>query len=171
MFVGLIDKLSIVASTEKEFVTDSFDRAAGRKAANLKKEVKDLIEKVDGKQSLWVVMPGSVLGKTPLSDDEKGKKALEKLDNVSLGITIDKDVKMAVNIAAKSADAAKELAQEIKDGLDTAKGFLAIAAGQEKRLAPVVDLVGSIKLSTDGNSVTLKSEVSEELLEKSLDKD
>jgi hypothetical protein len=170
LFVGLVDKTTIVGSHEKDFIIDSFARAAGQKKSALKKEVQDLIEKVDGKQSLWFVVPGEVLAKAqfPGKEEEETKKHIERIESVTLSFNIGKDVKLSLSIAAKNADSAKEMAEDVKKGLDMAKGFLPVIVQQEKRLAPLVDIVGAIKVETEGKSVTISSEVSEELIEKGI---
>jgi len=170
VFVGLVDKTTIVGSHEKDFVIDSFARAAGQKKSALKKDVLDLIEKVDGKQSFWVVVPGEVLAKAqfPGKDDEEAKKQIDRVESVTLGLTISKEVKLSIAIAAKNADSAKEMAEDVKKGLDMAKGFLPVIVQQQKQLAPLVDIVGAIKVGTEGKSVTITSEVSEELIEKGI---
>ena len=93
-----------------------------------------------------------------------------KIDNINLGLNITEDFTMAMAVATKSADAAKEIAEELKNGLEQVKGILALIAGQQKEVAPLVDIIGSMKVATDSNTVTLKSEVSHELIEKSLKK-
>jgi hypothetical protein len=171
-FVGVIDKTTIVASTEKDYVLKCFDTAAGKKSGAVKKELKELIEKTDSKQSMWMIMPGSLVGNSRLApQEEKFKKNVEKVDIFSVGLTLEKDAKLAVAIASKNAENAKELAEDIKAKLDEVKGFLTLIAGQNPQLAPVLDLVNAAKVGTEGNTVTLKGEVSEELIEKALKKD
>ena len=92
------------------------------------------------------------------------------MNSITAGLMVDKGVKVALAIAAKSGDSAKELAEEIKEGLNQVKGLLALMADQNKEIAPLVDTVGNLRVNTEGNTVTLKSEVSEELIEKSLKK-
>jgi hypothetical protein len=172
LFVGLMDKTTIIASTEKDFVLDSFGRASGKTKGTVKKELQELVEKADAKQSVWMGLGHSIFDKIPQAgQDEKAKKSIEKIKDLTFGLSIAKDIKLTISVTAKSADSAKELAEEAKEGLETAKGFLALAAGQEKRLAPLVDLVGGMKISTEGSTVTLKGEASEELIEKSLPKE
>ena len=92
------------------------------------------------------------------------------MNSITASLMVDKGIKIALAIAAKSADSAKELAEEIKEGLNQAKGLLALMADQNKEIAPLVDTVGNLRVNTEGNTITLKSEVSEELIEKGLKK-
>jgi hypothetical protein len=167
----MVDKNTIVFSMDKAFVMESFDRASGKKTPALKKEIAALIGKANQSQSMWLVAPGAVFVKSPLAEDEKNKKILEKIENVSVGFTVAEDFTMLTSIVTKTEDSAKEISQQLKDGLEQMKGLLALVAGQQKELAPLVDIVGSIKVGTESATVTLKSEVSHEMIEKSLKKD
>ncbi len=171
MYVGLVDKSVLLASSDKEFVTDSFARAAGKKKSTLKKDVQELIEKMDPKQSMWFVIPGNFLSGTPLAGEEKAKKILDKTQHISLGLAIDTSVKFAVTFATKSEEVAKELVEDLKEPLDMLKNLLAFGANQQPLIAPLVDIVGSIKIAAEGKNVTLKSEVNEDLIKEGLKKD
>jgi hypothetical protein len=169
-FAALIDKNTMIIASDKATILDAFDRSSGKKKVALKKELLALLEKVNQNQSMWMVAPGSVFAKSPLAEDDKAKKIIEKIDNINLGLNLNEDFTMAMAIVTKSADAAKEIAEELKNGLEQVKGILALVAGQQKEVAPLVDIVGSMKVSTESNTVTLKSEVSHDLIEKSLKK-
>ena len=106
-----------------------------------------------------------------LTQLQAAKKNLEKIDSIGGGITISKDVKISLAVLAKNADAAKEISEEMKDGLNQAKGLLAVMVGNMEKLAPLVDVVNGIKISADGNIVHIKGEASEELIEKALKKE
>jgi hypothetical protein len=170
VFVAVVDKTTIVASPEKQSVLDAFARGEGKKKGMVKKEIQDLIEKANAKQSLWFAATAQAFLKSELASDERAKKNLEKMDNMTAGFTVDKGVLFTLAIATKSAANAKELAEEIKEGLNQAKGILALLADQNKQIAPLVDTVGNLRVNTEGSTITLKSEVSEEIIEKGLKK-
>lgn len=170
VFVGLVDESTLVAAPTRQYVLDAFARKTGKKETTLKKEVLALIEKADAKQSLWLALPGSTLGKSELAQDERTKKTLEKIDALTFGLTLADGIQAQVAITAKSIEAAGELAKEIKEGLEQAKGLITLLAGSQKELAPVVDILGAIKTSTEGNTILLKGGVSADTLEKSLKK-
>ncbi len=171
IFVAVVDKATVVASHDKDYVIDCFSVAAGSKKFTAKKELKDLIDKVDAKQSWWLVMPGTVLNKGTVAlaqQDEKVKKMLEKIDSVTLGIAIEKDIKLTLGVGSKNAENAKELAEDLKDKFNDGKQFLIFFASQNKQLEPLVDAVNATKIGAEGNSVALKFELSEEVIEKAL---
>ena len=168
-FAGMVDKNTIVAAQEKESVEAAFETAAGKsKGKGLRPDMKELMEKIDTKQSLFVAVPASTLKKLPEPPDEKSKKTIEKILSATVGLTVDTDLKLAITIASKSADAAKELAEEIKENLEQAKGLVALVAGMKPELAPLVDVVGALKVAAESNNVIIKSEVSGEMIEKAL---
>jgi len=172
IFVAVVDKGTIVASNDKDYVVDCFAVAAGSKTFTVKKELKELLDKVDAKQSWWFVMPGTVLNKGPVAQlaqqDDKAKKILEKIESVALGITIEKDFKLTLGVGSKNAENAKELAEDLKDKFNDGKQFLIFFASQNKQLEPLVDAVNATKIGAEGNSVALKFELSEEVIEKAL---
>jgi hypothetical protein len=169
-YAALIDKNTAVISQDKSFILDSFERSTGKKKVALKKDIKALIEKANQGQSIWLVAPGAVFAKSPLAEDDKAKKIIEKIDSLNVGVNLTEDISMNTAIVTKSPDAAKEISEEVKNGLEQMKGLLSLIAGQQKELAPLVEVVGSIKVAVDNTTITLKSEVSKEMIEKSLKK-
>src|SRR5207244_7507019 len=120
----------------------------------------------------WFVMPGTVLNKGPVAQlaqqDDKAKKILEKIESVTLGIAIEKDFKLTLGVGSKNAENAKELAEDLKDKFNDGKQFLIFFATQNKQLEPLVDAVNATKIGAEGNSVALKFELSEEVIEKAV---
>jgi hypothetical protein len=169
-FVGIVDPTTIVAGPEKQYILDAFAKAAGSKKAAVKKELQELVEKADAPQSVWFAATANAFLKGELSADEKAKKNIEKMHNITGGITVDKGIQARLVIAAKSPENAKELSEDIKVGLDQAKGLLALLADQNKEIAPLVDTIGGLKVNTEGSNITLKTEVSEQVIEKGLKK-
>jgi hypothetical protein len=169
-FVGIIDSSTLVAGPDKQYILDAFAKAPTTKNAGVKKELQDLIEKADGKQSIWFAATANAFLKGDLSGDENAKKNLEKMHSITAGVVVDRGIKAALVIATKSPENAKELTEHMKAGLDQAKGLLTLLAEQNKELAPLVDTVASLRVNTEGNMITLKTEVSEETIEKSLKK-
>ncbi|HLJ98228.1 MAG TPA: hypothetical protein VKU02_34030 [Gemmataceae bacterium] len=169
-FVGLVDASTIVASTEKPYVLDALAKSNSKKSTAPKKAIQELIEKVDGKQSVWFAATAQAFLKGDLSGDERAKKNLEKINNLSAGVTVNTGVKVGLTIATKTPANAKELADEIKEGLSQVKGLLALMADQDKRLAPLVDVITNLRTNTDGNTIAVQGDVSAEVIEKALKK-
>jgi len=167
LLVSVIDKNTIVATVDKQSLQEAFARASSDKPVKLKKEVEELLQGVDGRQSLWVAMLGEALSKNEMLPDDK-KKTLEKIDTISAGITVAKDIKLLIDVLAKSSEGAKDIAGEISDGLNNLKGLAAFAANNQKELAPAVGVLESVKVVTEGKKISVKSEVPQDVIEKSL---
>jgi hypothetical protein len=164
VFVAIIDNSAIVASGEKSFVVDAFGKATAS-GAQLKPEMAKVIESAeDG--SVWLAVPGSALSKSELVNEDKAKASVAKIDHVTASVKIAKDVKFSVTIATKSEANAKELSEEIKEGLNQAKGMVAFLASQQKEAAPAVDVMNAVKVAVEGKKVTIKAEASEEMIDK-----
>jgi hypothetical protein len=170
VFVGLVDENTLVAGSSKAYILDAFAKKAGTKETTLKKDLAALIEKIDSKQSIWLAVPGSTLGKSELTQEERAKKTLEKIAALTVGLTLADNIVANIAITAKTAEAAGELAKEMKEGLEQAKGLVTVLSGSQKELAPVADFLGAIKTSTEGNTILLQGGVSAETLEKALKK-
>jgi hypothetical protein len=161
MYAGIVDKSTIVLATEKSYVLEAFDRAAGKKTGNLKKELATLIAKANPSQSVWLVAPASVFvgpGDTT--------ETLKKIDHLNVGFSLTNEFKMAAAIVTKSADATKEVTEQLNAGIEQLKGILALMADEEKKYAVVVDLIGAMRVTSEGVVITLKTELSQQTLEK-----
>jgi hypothetical protein len=170
MFAAVADAKTLVAAPTKEYVADALDKANGKKAGGLKnKEMAALLQQADGRQSAWMVMGGSALEKgLPAGVDDNVKAFLKKLDMVAGGLTVTDDVKMQVVLGAKDPQAAKDLHKVVTEGINQGVGVLALLAGQQKELAPLVDVVKGIRTTSKDKAVTINATVPADLIEKAL---
>jgi len=171
-YVALLDKRVLVASPAKDLIIDALDKAKGRKKTVLKnKELGQLLEKANGRQSVWIAVLPTALGKIlPIDDDSSIRDELAKIDAISGGFTIDDDVKLELALAVKDRDVAGELTTEINEGLNIALTLVALAAHEKKELAPALDALKSLKATAKGNTIILKGAITAEMIEKSLKK-
>jgi hypothetical protein len=166
-YVSIASKQYLLIALAKDYVIDAQEKLAGRKKTNLKsKEMAALIGRLDPKQSLSLATIGKALEKGPLAEQEKGKEIIEKLDDVIFGVTIDKDIDVVLAVTAKDEKAAEALDDEIRNGLNLALGAAAFVASQKKELAPLVDVLKSIKPKTKGKNITVTVKFEGEDLEK-----
>src|SRR5262249_61711595 len=167
VFVAVVDKNTIVVSPGKDFVLDAIDKQAGRKKSELKsKELKDLLGRVDAKYSIWTAVLGSTLQNSPLAQEDSAKEIVNKVQDVIAGVAIDKDLKVELGITAKSTQDAKDLEAKVKEGLNSALGILALLAGNEKKLEPLIDVLKMVKPSLKEKTVTVQLKIDGEDIEK-----
>jgi hypothetical protein len=154
MFVAMIDNTTVVAAIKQSDVAAALDVKAGKKQNEVKKELQGLLAKSNPKQSFSVVMLGNALSGVPFGD---------QVENISGGITIGDDIRTDFVIATKDAAAAKALAEQIQQGLETAKQLLPSLAPQAKEAVEVLDV---LKVDAKDTTVTIKGDVTKEMLEK-----
>jgi hypothetical protein len=152
-FVALLDGATLVASPARGMITDAYEISAGTKKTALKKEVEELLRQNDPNQSVALAALGTAVS--------KGLPQLEKIRSLRGGMTVEDDIKLELVIAATDTDAGKEFAKTLKDGLDQAKGLLS-----QSELAPLAGVINALKVSEAGSVVTVKGQISREVLEK-----
>jgi hypothetical protein len=165
VFVG-VDKSALIMSSSKDYVAEALAKAAGKNKTELRnKELQKLLAKVDAKQTLSLVMLASVLTKGPLGEEPQAKEVLEKLENITGGITVSDGIKTQLVLAAKDADAAKAVNKKVGEGLDEAQQLVGALADLRKDLAPLLEVVKGIKVGSKEKAVTIDSEISGEVLQ------
>lgn len=171
MFVAVVDQATIVASPGKAYISDALDKHAGKKQGSVNKDVQGLIGKEKAEQSVWVVVLSSALRKSSFANnDENVKKILDKFQSFTGGFTVTDEVALDGRIAAKNDSAAGDLKKELSNGLEQAKGLAAVFAANQPQLAPVSEVLDSIKVNAEKDSVLLKGKVSKDVIEKAMKK-
>jgi hypothetical protein len=128
---------------------------------------------MDVAQSLSVAALGSALAKGAGGDGapKQAREAVEKIDAIGGGLTLGEGVKVEVVISAKTAEDAQALKASADAGLNQALALLGVAANVEKNLSPLLDIVKTLRVTAKGKLVTLKGEVSVDVLEEALGKE
>jgi hypothetical protein len=154
IFAGF-NQSAVLISADKDQVVDALKKASGKKKTDLKsKEMKDLLTKIDAKRTLSLAILASAIG----------KEATDKFESITGGITVGADIQTEIHVNAKDDKAAKDLNQQVDEGLVSVNGILDLITTQNKELSPLVDVVKGIKASAKDNSVTIKSAITEEVL-------
>jgi len=170
MYVHMTNKTTVLASPSKEYLLNAIKVKGDKKPALKNKLVAEMIEKLDGQQSLGLVIPGESLTKGPLADLPV-KDTLSTITVISGGITVTDGLKMEFVAACKDADGAKDLKKGLDDWVTQGQLALALLAGGQKELAPVLELLKSIKTTSKDKNVTLKAELSADTINKAIQQD
>src|SRR5438876_1824558 len=139
-FVAVADPATIIASAGKEYMIEALNKIAGTKKPEVKKELTELVRKVEPDRTLWLVALKTALEHSPLSADDNARPVLAKIETGYLGVSVGRDLKAEFDLTTKSAEAAKELDKELLDKLDKAKGIVSILVGNVKELQILLDL-------------------------------
>ena len=163
LWVALASKTTLLVSPGKDYVVDALKRVD--KPVRLQnKDFQSLLEKMDNRQSVSLAAVGKAVAKADLP--EAVKEAFENIDAIGGGLTIGEDINFELVGNAKTAKDAKDINDKISAGLNFGLGLLGIAAGQNKELAPLVDIAKTVRSSARDKTVTIKAAISAELIEK-----
>jgi hypothetical protein len=168
-YVALADKNTLFATAGKSTLEDAFNKASGKAKSKLKKELAALVAKIDPKQTLAIVLlPGAIANADFLPPQvAMVKQAFEDYKTLRIGLTLGENVHFETVVGAKDAETAKKLAQKVKQGLAAAP-FALMAFGDNPKVQPFVepitDLLKTIKTAAKGDTVTITSKISKDLI-------
>jgi hypothetical protein len=176
MYVGVLDKKTMIASVTKADFTEAVARNKGTRPATFKTDVvKNLMASTSKKQSLSFLATSKVLAKlgenNPNANNDQAKMAmaaLQQVEGFSAALTIQKDIDFQLGINAKDADTAKKIEGVVGAGLLIARGKVMELAKQNEKLAPAVDVVNSIRAVSKGPNLTITGQITFDALEKLL---
>jgi hypothetical protein len=170
LYVSVVGSEALVATGNKDYLLTMLKRHDKKQGPTLNKQVRELIEKTDGKQSVWAIASGDGLRKNPVGDDEKAKEVLDRIEAVRVGLTLSDALRFDSIVTAKNADGAKALKADLESGLDSAKGVVTLLAGNRAEFAIVGDFLDSLKSSVNDKDLIVEGKLSGENLEKVLPK-
>ena len=163
-FAQLVGGKALVASSTAAGLRDQLERLAGSKKSKLKKEFAVLQGTVNDRQSINFVATGAALARLAQNEQVPNRKmvaeALKNIDGLSGALTVGKEVRFELGINAKNEAGAKKMAQ---DGTSMILGFqflLNLQAAKDEKLAPLVDAVKTLRITTRGSNVLLRGTVS-----------
>jgi hypothetical protein len=160
-FASVADKNTIVGGTDKKLVTTAMKASDTKAKSALKKELATLVEKMDGKASMFGcgVSSGKVGDIPPIpgiDDPEKLKKQLEKLESSSMTLKVTGDVSLEIMMSMKDTAAADDFGATVDDLLGKAKALLPLLAGQAPQMKPIItDVTKSLKSKVEKKDVVI----------------
>ncbi len=160
-FASVADDNTIVGATDKKLVTTAMKAVDSKAKSGLKKELIALIEKMDGKASMFGcgVSSGKVGDIPPIpgiDDPEKLKKQLEKLESSSMTLKVTGDVALEIMMTMKDTAAADDFGATVDDLLGKAKALLPLLAGQAPQMKPIItDVTKSLKSKVEKKDIVI----------------
>jgi hypothetical protein len=163
MYVTLVDESTIAASFSRAYIDEVFAKKAGKETTKLRKDISELIAKVPGKQTVWVVAFSEALDSVPI-DEPKIKEVLEKVDHVYGGISVTDAIDADLTLVGKSAAGAADIAKLIKEGVAKIKEGSDDAPPEIKKV--VEEVLNSLQVSTKDKDIHVKAHVSGKVIPK-----
>lgn len=176
LYVGILGKKTMIVTASKEEFEGAVARAKEGRAPEFKAEgMKALMSTVNAKQSISLVATSDALAKlnelNPNAGNPQAKAALDalkQLDGMSMAVTLGKDIDFQVGVNAKNEKTAKDFAAKGNAGLGFLKAMVKDQAENNAQIAPAVDVVNSIRISTEGVNLLIRGQVTAETLGKLL---
>jgi hypothetical protein len=161
-YVAFVDKGALVLTASKPELAEAIEKAGGKRKTEFKsKSLAKLVAKMDPKLAVNVACAGEMpLGgsarKVPGGGIVRMVHTLadEGIDSVTGGVTVGEDIQGKIHFTTRDADTAKKVAAEFEVGLARIHEELAREAVRNKELAPVVEVVKTIKSSVNDQTIT-----------------
>jgi hypothetical protein len=150
IFVAVADSQHILFAESKEWILASLADSTSNGKPRFNSELQTLLGKVDRSQSAWMVL-------APVKDFQ--------LEEVTAGIRIDSDIRMEVNVVARTPLAARAIAQEARTGLVQLGVVLKDLTREFPELSPLVTVPDASKVTQHGKAVRLTAQIAAPVVE------
>jgi len=164
-YIGLLNKNTLVIAKTKDGMTGAVTPVA----QNLKKETADLVQGVNFKKSLNLVMTAGAIQEAIKQGNNAQTQFIEPflkdLNGAVITANVVSDVDLHVAYVAKDAAAAQKMAEETNKGVAGLKGLIGKNAPKDAKVAAMVDILNSLKITSQGNVMTVDGTVSRKVLD------
>lgn len=166
-FAALVGDSVLIVSPTQAALKEAVAGAGGK---GLKAGFKSLLKTVNNKQSLSFAATGTaiatLLENAPVPNADALAGTLQGIDGISAAITLAKDIQFQLAVNAKDEETAKKTVALGNFGLLTIRTLAAQEAKKNEQLQPLVEVSKTLRITSEGNNVVLRGEVSLENLEK-----
>lgn len=173
-YASFVNKQVLVASPVMERLNEAVALVGGNKAAALKKEVKSLMAGVNNKQSFVVLATGNAIAKgmegAPIPNAEAAGQFLDAIKGVTASFSVAKAIDFQLGIATMDAETAQKFSQIGNVVLAGAKEAVKQKAMTDPRLDPAVAVMDTLRITTTGDTIQLRGQITLDVLEKVLPK-
>lgn len=166
-FAAFASDAVLLLSTQRPALVAALEKSSD-KFGKLKPALADLVAKADAKQAAWfAAMPGMLPKDLPIpQSNPQQKQGLDKLQGITGSVEVETEVRLRLTLASTDAAGAKQIAGAV-DGVIKLLLFLAPGIVKEKpELAPLQDVLATIKSYSKGQSVHVTAEVTPKVIEK-----
>ncbi len=175
VFAGLVGKDRLIASQTK----DAFEEAVSRvknssknEPGKLKKELRDVLAVSGQKTSLSLVATGPALVRmtedAPVPNIDQLGGVLQTISALSVSLTVDKNVNFELVVNSKDKKSTDEMTKLAAIGLAAAKLMVKKKAETDAKLVPALEIVESLRVTSQDNNLVLRGEITAETLGKVL---
>jgi hypothetical protein len=173
VFAGVLGKDKLIAADSKDGFADAVSRIKGSaQPSKLKKELRDLLGPAAAKQSIILATTGPALVKlldgTPVPNIEDLQEVLGGVTALNVAIAMDKNATFELVVNSRDKKSADEMAKLAGVGVAGAKLLLKKKVETDPQYAPALDIVSTLRVTSQGTNFVLRGEVAAAVLAKLL---
>jgi hypothetical protein len=165
-YMAMLNKNTLVIAKTKEGMTSAIQPPA----QNLKKELADLMQTANLKKSLNFVATAAALQEAIKQGNNPQAQVIEPflkdLNGTVVTANVVSDIELFVGYVTKDAASAQRMAEETNKGLAAMK----VLVGNQAKLQPVADIMQTLKVSAQGNSMNITGRVPRKVLDDAITK-
>jgi hypothetical protein len=176
MTVAVLNDNTVVMAPFKEQIAAALDKAAGKKKTQLKNaSLQKLMAKWDAKQAVNVAAIGEMVttryNSTTINNGVQTTKTVqhtfaeEGVQSLLGGLTVGDDIKGSVTITTTEDDKGKNFAANFQKGLAQGIEETTREAARNKEMAPLVEMLKSIKVTVKDRTITIEGHGGAETVE------
>lgn len=159
-FMAFKDESTMVASANKDYTVEI---ASGKASGRPGKGLISALDKVNGKDSIWLALVISDEMKKAMAKNPQTAAIAPKLESVTASINLTDFLLATVLIHTSDAEAA----EQVKMLVNQLKPFLAVLAQANEEAAPIVnELLQNLKVESDKKAVSISLKVTEDVVKK-----
>jgi len=172
LFFAFVSDKVVIASPGKDYVVESLKQARANKKVVLKdKATQQMIERLDDKQSLSLIVPGKGLADAVGQHLPRAfKGALDEVKVIGGGLTVSDEIKLDLAVSTSSDESARAFREKADRALKLALVPLSLVE-DNKALGMVLEVVKSVRVGGRGKQVTLSAKLSADVVDDLFGKD
>jgi hypothetical protein len=171
VFAALLDREVLILATTRKGIHDAIALRDGKKTPTLSRDLKALVDRIDGEQTVWLAGVVMEEMKKELARSLLGKEKAGQVKSFAGGVQLDDTILAEFQIQTTSAQTASDL-RKMLDGL---KALTAFAVANNKKIpgyGPLLsDVLHALKISSDrAGTVTVRARITPAQIDKGLRK-
>jgi hypothetical protein len=159
VFFTLSDK-AVLGSNDRAYVANAADK---KNVGAPSKELKAVMDKVTGKESMYMGAVVSAETKKQLANNPQMKDVADKLESATITLDMTTDVAAAVNIYTTDPKAAGSINMQLTQIKNLGK---LMVQGNPDVAPAALELLDNLKITTDDKTVKVNLKVSQETIDK-----
>jgi hypothetical protein len=158
----------LLASGGKEYVVDALKQARAAKKTPLKnKDVQAMVERLDPKLGVGVVMRGGALPKNDLLDyvPQAVRKVMDKVGVLGGGATFTNEVKFEVIGTARTDEDARFARDTVTGALNLVKTGLGFLGNENRTVNLIREILDTVRAGGRGRALVFSARLSADVLD------